>query len=125
MSQDLTTQAVRLALGLNQLRAECASRNIAAASSPGGRTERLDFARSQGILAQVAADPADANGRLSQAIARAVHDPGVRTSDVASGGINLDEQVADMASATLEFQALSESLNRHFGLMRLAISGRS
>lgn len=124
MSHDLTTQAVRLALAMNQLRAESASRNIAEASTPGARAERLDFARTQGLLAEVAAQPANAEAGLDRALAQAAAQPGTPVAD-AVPGINLDEQVADMASATLEYQALSESLNRHFGLMRLAITGRS
>ena len=47
-----------------------------------------------------------------------VIDPGVT-------GDELDELVADSVSAGLNYQALSESLSRHLGLMRLAISGRS
>jgi flagellar basal body rod protein FlgB len=110
---------------MNQVRAESASRNIGIASNPAAHAERLDFARSQGLLAQAAADPVDADGQLARAIAQALQAPADRVADVADAGINLDEQVADMASATLQYQALTESLNRHFGLMRLAISGRN
>lgn len=125
MSHDLTAQAVRLALGINTLRAESASRNIAQASTPGAHAERLDFARSQGLLAQAAAGPADSEASLARAIAQAIQTPATQAGNASDAGINLDEQVADMASATLQYQALTESLNRHFGLMRLAITGRS
>ena len=36
-----------------------------------------------------------------------------------------DEQVGDMVAASLNYQSLSEALSRHFGLMRLAVTGRS
>ena len=38
---------------------------------------------------------------------------------------SLDQLVADSVSAGMNYQALTESLSRHFGLMRLAINGRS
>lgn len=125
MSQELTTQAVRLALTMNQVRAETASRNISHSSTPGAHAERLDFARTQGLLAEAAADTTGGEGRLTSAIAQAIRAPAARMADAAEAGINLDEQVADLASATLHFQALTESLNRHYGLMRLAITGRN
>jgi flagellar basal body rod protein FlgB len=39
--------------------------------------------------------------------------------------VQLDEQVGDMVAASLNYQSLSEALSRHFGLMRLAVTGRS
>ena len=38
---------------------------------------------------------------------------------------SLDELVTESVVAGLNYQVLSESLNRHFGLMRLAVTGRS
>jgi flagellar basal-body rod protein FlgB len=123
-SSDLTTQAVRLALGISQLRADVASRNIANASTPGAQAAHVDFARSQGLLEQAAAGRGSETSLL-QARAEATARPGgVERLDAPGIAINLDEQVADMSTASLEFQSLTESLNRHFGLMRLAINGR-
>jgi flagellar basal-body rod protein FlgB len=123
-SSDLTTQAVRLALGISQLRADVASRNIANASTPGAQAAHVDFARSQGLLEQAAAGRGSETSLL-QAMAEATARPGgVERLDAPGIAINLDEQVADMSTASLEFQSLTESLNRHFGLMRLAINGR-
>jgi flagellar basal-body rod protein FlgB len=123
-ASDLTTQAVRLALGISQLRADVASRNIANASTPGAQAAHLDFARSQGLLEQAATARGNETSLL-QSLAEATTQPGhVASLDAPGTAINLDEQVADMATASLEFQSLTESLNRHFGLMRLAINGR-
>jgi len=124
-SSDLTTQAVRLALGVSQLRADVASRNIANASS-GAPALRVDFAQSQNLLELAASPRAADEGSLAGAISAALAQPaGSTRQDLAGTAINLDEQVADMATASVEYQSLTESLNRHFGLMRLAISGRN
>lgn len=123
---DITTEAVRLAMSMNQLRAEYASQNISRSNTPGAKAVHLDFASSQGLLEQVASlsglDPAN----LLQVLSEAASAPasGERI-DTFSSGINQDEEVADMASANLKYQALTESLNRHFGLMRLATTGRN
>jgi flagellar basal-body rod protein FlgB len=124
-SPDLTTQAVRLALGISQLRADVASRNIANATTPGAQAVRVDFASSQNLLERVASAPDGEQPSLLQALADAAAQPAGHERTDAGVAINLDEQVADMATASTEFQALSESLNRHFGLMRLAIAGRN
>lgn len=123
MAHDITTEAVRLALGMSQLRAEAASLNIARAATPGAQAMQLDFAGSQGLLEAAAhATPGDDAG-LRAALAAAAADPAVGST--LAGPVQLDEQVADMATANLTFQSLSESLSRHFGLMRLAITGRN
>ena len=126
MGHDITTEAVRLAMGMRESSAENASRNIALANTPGARATRLDFGSSQGLLEQAAAlAPNNADGLLA-ALDVAGAQPDADVTHVTVGAdINLDEEVADMATANLEYQALTESLNRHFGLMRLAITGRN
>jgi flagellar basal body rod protein FlgB len=124
MSSDLTTEAVRLAMSMSQLQAEYASQNIGRAGTPDAHATRLDFSHSVGLLEQAAAGSADAE-RLLPALADAGAHPVSAEVLSVEAGINLDEQVADMATANLKFQALAESLNRHFGLMRLAITGRN
>lgn len=125
MSSDITTQAVRLALGMNELQARVASVNIANASRPDARAMRVDFGALQSALSDAASTPvgneAQAARQLQQAL-QALPDLSATTSAVP---IQSDEQVADMVTAGLEFQALSEALSRHFGLMRLAIAGRN
>jgi flagellar basal body rod protein FlgB len=118
MANEQTIDAVRLALGMYQLRAHVASLNIANAGTPGARAVRADFAQAQAALD---ASAAGAGVSLAQAIAQIAHSP----TAVTDAPINLDEQVADMAAAGVGYQALGEALSRQFGLMRLAVTGRS
>lgn len=39
--------------------------------------------------------------------------------------VRLDHEVAEMVSASLEYQLMADALSRHLGLARLAISTRS
>jgi flagellar basal-body rod protein FlgB len=118
MAHDITLDAVRLALGMQQLRAEVASANIAHGTTPGHQPQRVDFAAANAWLHQAASGFAPA-GAAPAATSAAV------VADVSAAALQPDTQVAEMVTASLEFQALGESLNRHFGLMRLAITGRS
>lgn len=124
MSSDITTEAVRLALGMQDLQARLASANIAGANRADARVQRADFGRLQGLLNEAA----QAGGRDSELVARlhqATSSP--ESVPVASVGqtVQLDEQVGDMVAASLNYQSLSEALSRHFGLMRLAVTGRN
>jgi flagellar basal body rod protein FlgB len=122
-SIDPTTQALRLAMAMSLANAEVASSNIASATKPGATARVADFSSSLALLAQ-AAGAHSSDHRVGQALADAtaiVRDAPLR--DIGSA-INLDEQVADMASSSGRYQTLSESLGRHLGLMRLAITGR-
>lgn len=119
MAHELTIDAVRLALGMQQLRAEVAGANIAHAASPEFLPQRVDFTAAADWLDRVAAGFKPAGGAPDvRALAPVI-------ADASATHVQTDEQVAEMVEASLQFQALSESLNRHFGLMRLAISGRS
>jgi flagellar basal body rod protein FlgB len=81
---------------------------------------------SQGLLEQAAQLSQSGDSTLLESLSAAAAQPQSGEFLEAPGSsINLDEEVADMASANLKYQALTESLNRHFGLMHLAISGRS
>jgi flagellar basal-body rod protein FlgB len=117
MAHDITIDAVRLALGMQQLRAEVAGANIANNATPGYQAQRVDFASARSWLS--AAAGGFAPGQAPSAAQAAV------VADLAPTAAQPDTQVAEMVAASLEFQALSESLNRHFGLMRLAVTGRS
>ncbi len=123
---DITTEAVRLAMSMNQIRAEYASQNISKANTPGAKAVHLDFAHSQGLLEQVISTSGADQSSLLGALADAASAPMFSEQvDAFSDTVNLDEEVADMASANLKYTALTESLNRHFGLMRLAVAGRN
>ena len=123
---DITTEAVRLAMSMNQIRAEYASQNISKSNTPGAKAVHLDFSHTQGLLEQVVSLSGVDKDSLLGVLAKAASTPSfTEKADAFSGAINLDEEVADMASANLKYQALTESLNRHFGLMRLAVAGRN
>lgn len=123
---DLTTEAIRLALGMQQIRAEVAGQNIARANTPGAQATRLDFGISQSLLSQAAAPGAGNDRALIDALSAAAgRSPHGQSLDAPGTPIQLDEQVADLSSASLNYQALSESLSRHFGLMRLAVTGKN
>jgi flagellar basal body rod protein FlgB len=123
---DLTIEATRLALGMQQLRAETAARNIAQANMPGAQATRLDFSASQSLLTQATRQDADDDSALGTMLAAAAdHMPHATVLDVPGAAIQLDDEVADAAAANLGYQALGEALSRHFGLMRLAITGKN
>lgn len=119
MHNEQTIDAVRLALGMYQLRAHVASLNIANASTPGARALRADFARAQAALDAAATAPEGTD--LAQALRDIQSNPTAQTT----APINLDEQVGEMAAAGVGYQSLTEALSRQFGLMRLATTGRS
>lgn len=124
MAENITVAAVRLALGLQQLRAEVASSNIARANTPGFQPQRVDGEHALSLLRQIAA--ADARTLPSLGMPNlAVSQAATVVADPSLAAGHADVQVAEMVSAGLEYQALSESLSRHFGLMRLALSGRA
>jgi flagellar basal body rod protein FlgB len=126
MGPDLTIDAIRLALGMAQSRAEYASRNIARANTPGAQAVHGEFDFSQALLAQAAAPSAANEHALLTMLAEAIAQPVDGEQTAAPGrAIELDTEVADLSSANLDYQSLTESLNRHFGLMRLAITGKN
>lgn len=118
MTTEITLDAVRLALSLQQRRAEIAGANIAGANTPGFVAQRLDAGTAKAWLAQAASGFVPAGAAPTAASLGSV-------ADVDAVATSTDAQVADMVAASVEFQALSETLNRHFGLLRLAVSGRS
>ena len=121
MSSEVTIDAVRLALSMQEMQARTASMNIANASKPDARALRLDFAVAQSLLADVA------QGRVDGGDALELANLEIRSLTPGSTpeAIQVDEQVGDMVASSVAYQSLSEALSRHFGLMRLATTGRS
>lgn len=123
MSHEYQIDAVRVALTMQQTRAQIASINIANAGKTGASALRVDFANVESALRQAAraTDTGESMQWLSSA-ERALRDVAMAST---STPINLDEQIAEMAAAGADYQVLTEALNRQFGLMRLATTGRS
>jgi flagellar basal-body rod protein FlgB len=123
MSAPQTVEAVRLSLDLHEMRARNASTNIANAGKPGAAARQLDFAAVESALRNAAASTDASEAGRWLAAAREALDGVSPTSD--GTGVQLDHEVADMADAGLAYQALTEALGRQFGLMRIAIAGRT
>lgn len=122
MSNDITTESVRLAMHIAQLKAEVAGTNISHGGVPGAKAVRLDADFSAALLS--AAVSARDSTHLVNMI-RKVNDENANfTMNSTDEPINQDEQIAALSSANLEYTALVDTLNRRFGLMRLAISGK-
>jgi len=122
---DVTADLARAALDIAQLRAETASRNVANADVAGYRPEQVDFAS---VLARLRADLADPEA-LAQTVAGLRQD-GVPVTlkladSVLGASVNLDDEMVEITVAGAQYQTLADALSRHFGLMRLAVQGRS
>lgn len=122
MSVENTIDAVRLALGMHEAHARVAGMNVARAGKPDATALKVDFAAIEAALREVAntGDEAAAT-RLLQAAARDLQGSQPETT---LDPIRLDEQMGLIATAGVEYQALTEALSRQFGLMRIAIAGR-
>lgn len=118
VSNEQTIDAVRLAMGMQELRAHVAGLNVANAGLQDARAQRVDFAAMQSALEAAAAGREVPLEHMIDEVAR------TRPTD-AGTPIRLDEQVGEMVAAGLAYQALGEALSRHYGLMRLAVTGRS
>lgn len=122
MSSEVTIDAVRLALGMQELQARVASVNIANANRGGARALRVDFSSLRNALIEVARGDRQTP---SSGIAKGVSALAAAQPMATGSAINADEEVGTMVVAGAQYQALGEALSRQFGLMRLAISGRS
>lgn len=121
MAGDITTEAVRLALGMREAQARIAGTNIANASRPDARATRADFSRVEAALRDtVHASGAGEIDRLRAATTAMLES----TAQPGQDPIVVDEEVGDIVMASTHYQSLTEALSRHFGLMRLAVTGR-
>jgi flagellar basal-body rod protein FlgB len=121
---DLTTEALRLGLSMARVRADVASANIANVDVAGYRPQPADFAQATGLLREAAEQPAVDAGELRamtpHTLSEAVHaaDPDLNAP------VSLDEEVAELETASVNFQSLTTVMSRRFGLMQLALTGR-
>lgn len=121
---DLTTEALRLGISMARVRAEVASANIANADVAGYRPQRADFAQATGLLREAADQPAMDTEALRAMTPRVLGDS---VRPVASGldaPVDLDEEVAELETANVDFQSLTTVMSRRFALMQLALAGR-
>ncbi|RUL72728.1 flagellar basal body rod protein FlgB [Dyella choica] len=121
---DLTTEALRLGLGMARVRADVASANIANVDVAGYRPQRADFAQATGLLREAAEDPA-LDGAQLQAMTPHTLGESVRAADPdLNAPVSLDQEVAELETANVDFQSLTTVMSRRFALMQLALAGR-
>jgi flagellar basal-body rod protein FlgB len=124
MADNLTTEAVRLALNVSQQRAEIASTNIARANMPNAEYMKADFSSAMQLLQSVANNQGQLADTFYVSQMRSAQlQP--QMGSMAKEQLSLDEQVAELSTESIKYQSLSEALSRQFGLMRLAITGRN
>ena len=95
-------------------RARLACENLASTEAAGYQAQRLERAEFYQQLQAVlnSEEPAQSLSELNV------------SPTTLEGPIRADEQIAELVAASTEFQALLETLNRHTGLMKLAMSSR-
>jgi len=121
MANDLSIATVRLALGLQDLRARTAADNIANLNRSGTQTMRLDDAASSFLASIPELAGQDGLARSVNEAADAVRGAALQPA----GDTTADREVADMVEAGAAYQTLTEVLGRQFALLRLSIAGRS
>lgn len=121
---DLTLEAVRVALDLNQVRMEVASTNIARADVPGAQLERADFSGAIDALESAARDPKDDPGRLEMITPQTLRANIGSLGQTGAGASLLDDQIAELNTDSVTYRALATGLTRRFALMQLAIAGK-
>lgn len=116
-SSAVTIESVRLALGAASLRQAVTASNIANASSPDHVRMRVDFEQQlASALADAGHDPAQALAALGGV------QPQVLPADNA-GPVSLDQEMVELSSNTLRYQALSRGLARYLSIAGLIASG--
>lgn len=121
---DITSRLVSWSLDLSQMQAQVSSRNIANANVEGFQAQRVDFGEQLEMLKASLADPTSLTAALGS-----FDNQGLPVVAKAGGGlfgapVQLDSEIADLTTANTRYMTLAESLNRHFGLIRLSITGR-
>lgn len=122
---DLTTEAIRLGINMARARAEVASTNIANVDVPGYRVQRANFAQAIGLLHRAVMQPSMAGEQLRAAGAVVSHGSVHLADPAADAAASLDGEVAELETASVDFQSLTTVLSRRFALMQLAMAGRN
>jgi flagellar basal-body rod protein FlgB len=121
---DLTTEALRLGISMARVRAEVASANIANVDVGGYRPQRADFAQATGLLREAADQPSMDAESLQAITPRSLGDSVHVAHPDLSAPVNLDDEVAELETSSVDFQSLTTVMSRRFALMQLALAGR-
>jgi flagellar basal-body rod protein FlgB len=116
----ITTATLRLALDAASLRHQAIAANIANHATEGYVPQRVNF---ESQLAQ-ARRSLETQGRVDSF---ALSDVRLQLEPVldahgAPAKVHLDQQVADMAENSVQFQALARGLSRHFAILSAAVA---
>lgn len=116
----ITTTALGLALDATSLRQQAIAANIANHATEGYVPQKLDFATFMQQPRHVLASKGRVDA-FALAGARLQLEP-VLDSQGQPARVHLDEEVADMAQNTVQYQLLARGLNRHFAILSSAVS---
>lgn len=117
----VNVELVRWRMDLAQARASVASANIANVHTQGYLAQRLDFAQQIEQLRQAFAGE-NAESALRQIQAEGFSPEPADTRDLLGASVNMDDEIVELVNASTRYRALTTMLNRHFGLMRLAVA---
>jgi flagellar basal-body rod protein FlgB len=121
---DLTTEALRLGISMARVRAEVASANIANVDVSGYRAQRADFSQATGLLREAADEPGMNVESLQVITPQSLGDSVHAASADPNVPVSLDDEVAELETANVDFQSLTTVMSRRFALMQLALAGR-
>ncbi len=116
----ITTTALGLALDAASLRHQAIAANIANHATEGYVPQQLDF-DTQMREARRALESKGSMDAFSLAGVRLQLEP-MLDAQGQPGKVHLDEQVAEMAQNSVNFQLLARGLNRHFAILSTAVS---
>lgn len=120
--EDVTIDLAKWSLNAIQAQQAVTAKNIANANVKGYQTQKADFSaqletlRSQGSASDLQA----ALNNMSSEIDIISENPDVFDDQ----GVQLDREIAKSTEQSLKYQTLIQGLNHHFGMMKIAISGR-
>jgi|GEM_PF-2295522 len=124
MSIDTITaiNTVRLVMTLQEARARVAAQNIALANIPNSKVSYLDINTPMSQLRAALADPVtlvETIDRQSLQSIESLVSKRHQNIDV----LSLDNEVAELSTASGRYQALADGLSRQFALMQMAVRG--
>jgi flagellar basal-body rod protein FlgB len=118
--ESITAAALGLALDAASLRQQAIAANIANYATDGYIPQKLDFQSQM----QEARRTLDADGRVDAFALAGVQlrlEP-MLDAQGQPAKVHLDEQIADMAQNSVQYQVLARALNRHFAILSSAVS---
>lgn len=120
---DFTPALLSWRMALDEARAKVASANIANVNTTGYLPQRVDF-QSQLSALQTATDSGSLGNALEAARTEGFGTVVQPADSLLGGQVNLDQEVANLVTASTDYQSQLESLNRYFMLLHLAITAQ-